>query len=161
MYKTVYEFRCGGSILTNRHILTAGRFVMYNSNRTIPAKVLEVIVGHIDLSKIRRDGIANPEVAGYIIHPDFVYKDNSASFDVAVLTLKKPIEFNPLIKPICLWYGSNVLDDIVQETGYVVGWGEDMSGRRNVREQRIVKVKIVSQVSTLRTGFSTFFVRSI
>ncbi|XP_011859650.1 PREDICTED: serine protease gd-like [Vollenhovia emeryi] len=150
MYKTVYEFRCGGSILTNKHILTAGRCVMYNSNRTIPAKVLEVIVGHIDLSKIRRDGIANPEVAGYVIHPDFVYKDNSASFDVAVLTLKKPIEFNPLIKPICLWYGSNVLDDIVQETGYVVGWGEDMSGRRNVREQRIVKVKIVSQETCLR-----------
>ncbi|XP_011858838.1 PREDICTED: serine protease gd-like [Vollenhovia emeryi] len=74
----------------------------------------------------------------YNIHPECTSESNADS-DIAILILKQPIEFSPIIKPICLWSGSFSLDDVVNRTRYIVGWGEDALGRFYVHEQRMTR----------------------
>ncbi|XP_011863013.1 PREDICTED: serine protease gd-like [Vollenhovia emeryi] len=144
-----YLFRCCGSLLTNRHVLTAGycmKLYLLGNNETVPVDILEVVLGRYNLDPLRGDGSANRKVASYVIHPDYVHFIKASS-DLAVLTLTNVVEFNPLIRPICLWSGSSKLEDVVSRTGYVVGWGGDKF--RNVNDQRMVRTTIVSQETCL------------
>ncbi|XP_011883797.1 PREDICTED: serine protease gd-like [Vollenhovia emeryi] len=75
-------------------------------------------------------------VASYEIHPNFKNGIN-AYFDLAVLSLKNVVEFNPFIKPICLWSGLTQFEDVINKTGYVVGWGEDELNRHDIEDQRM------------------------
>ncbi|XP_011859659.1 PREDICTED: serine protease 29-like isoform X2 [Vollenhovia emeryi] len=148
-FRAIYNYKCGGTILTNRHVITAGHCVMKDSQRSLPPNMLEVIVGHTDLRRFRRNGISNPEIARYVIHPD--YLPTGVDADLAILILKKPVEFNPFIKPICLWSSSITLGDAVNSTGYVVGWGPDSLRGRAVGEQHMARVTIVNQETCLRS----------
>ncbi|XP_011884108.1 PREDICTED: serine protease gd-like [Vollenhovia emeryi] len=139
-----------GTLLTNRHVLTAGHCMKVHSsdNTTLHSNMLEVIMGRFNLDDLRGNGSANREVASYVIHPDCAHYLKATS-DFAVLTLKKVVEFNPLIKPICLWSGLTQLEDVISRTGYVVGWGEDALNRRDVNDQRMVRATIVSHGTCL------------
>ncbi|XP_011875914.1 PREDICTED: serine protease gd-like [Vollenhovia emeryi] len=151
---TTYEFQCGGSILTNKHIITVAYCVFSEIDIQNPKYIqpnnLEVVFGQYNLFKLHGDGIVNIKVAFYILHPDFDYYLTS---NLAILTLKKPVEYTPLTKPICLWsdYSSTTLEDVVGKTGYVVGWGQDPLGHRDFQEQRMIKVTIAGQENCLRS----------
>ncbi|KAG5310111.1 GD protease, partial [Acromyrmex insinuator] len=140
-----YEFQCAGTILTNKHVLTAGHCLKTNfeSNETILPNVLTVALGRFNLFGFREVGTINREVASYTIHPDYTHKTTGDS-DLAILNLRKPVEYNHFIKPICLWSGSSDLHDIVSRRGYVVGWGKDEFGHRYTDHPRMAIMPIVS-----------------
>ncbi|XP_011858546.1 PREDICTED: serine protease gd-like [Vollenhovia emeryi] len=161
-YRRTQKFRCGGSLLTNRHILTAGycmKLHVTTSNETVPIDMLEVVLGRFNLNPLRGDRSANRKVASYVIHPDYVHYLKADS-DLAVVTLKNVVEFTPLIRPICLWSGSSKLEDVVSRTGYVVGWGKDKFNRRDLDDQRMVRATIVSQEICLWTDSRFIFMIS-
>ncbi|XP_011863018.1 PREDICTED: serine protease gd-like isoform X2 [Vollenhovia emeryi] len=148
-----YKFQCGGSLLSNRHVLTAGYCMKLNmlfTNETVPVDMLEVVPGRFNLDPLRGDRSVNRKVASYVIHPDYVHYLKATS-DLAILTLQNVVEFNPFIRPICLWSGSTNLEDVISRTGYVVGWGRDKLNRRDVDDQRMVRATIVSQETCLWT----------
>ncbi|XP_011868666.1 PREDICTED: serine protease gd-like isoform X2 [Vollenhovia emeryi] len=122
------------------------KLYLLGNNETVPVDILEVVLGRYNLDPLRGDGSANRKVASYVIHPDYVHFLKATS-DLAVVTLTNVVEFNPLIRPICLWSGSSKLEDVVSRTGYVVGWGGDKF--RNVNDQRMVRATIVSQETCL------------
>ncbi|XP_071638389.1 uncharacterized protein [Temnothorax longispinosus] len=125
------------------------------NNHTIPSKKIKVALGPFKYS----DGVGTVErqVASYKIHPDYMHT-KTRDFDLAIVILKKSVELNRFIKPICLWSGSTTLQNIVGRTGYAVGWTADKQKRLiNFKQPRMVRVSIVSQETCLRSRhFITF-----
>ncbi|XP_011859320.1 PREDICTED: serine protease gd-like, partial [Vollenhovia emeryi] len=142
-----YKFQCSGSLLSNRHVLTAGYCMKLNvlfANETVPVDILKVVPGRFNLDPLR--GVDQPiGKSRFVIHPNYVHYLKATS-DLAILTLQNVVEFNPFIRPICLWSGSTNLEDVISRTGYAVGWDGDKLNRRDVDDQRMVRATIMSQV---------------
>ncbi|XP_011876365.1 PREDICTED: serine protease gd-like [Vollenhovia emeryi] len=134
------------NIINTYIFLTAAHCMKIDAsiNGTIHPNMVEVLLGRFNLFQSQEYGSANLKVASYEIHSNFKNGIN-ADFDLAVLSLKNVVEFNPFIKPICLWSGLTQLEDVINKTGYVVGWGEDELNRRDIEDQQMVMATIVSQ----------------
>jgi len=136
------------------HLFSAAHCLKVSSysNDTLRSNVLMVSFGPFSSRRWRENETLNREVLGYTIHPDYVNR-NTADSDLAILTLRMPVEYNSFIKPICLWSGSIDLQNVVSKIGYVVGWGiwggalgRDLLGNLRMSEPRIARAPIVSQV---------------
>lgn len=99
---------CGGSIISDKNILTAGHCVFYVPDVFATYWVL----GMHD--SVREDGMRY-DIQGYQLHPYFhnytVYDD----YDMAMITLRNFIKFSWKVHPICLttsrddYTGKNVI----------------------------------------------------
>ncbi|XP_012542534.2 serine protease gd isoform X2 [Monomorium pharaonis] len=158
MFK-LYEFLCAGTVLTTRHIISAAQCLKVphiRTNDTIDTDLLLVSLGrHNVYYDAGEDGAINRKVASYMIHPDYVHAA-SADSDLAILVLKEPIEFSSLIKPICLWFGSPNLQNIINKKGYLVGWGSDGKASYTYYP-RMTRVPIVSQETCFQHNPMKFY----
>lgn len=116
-------------------------------------------LGRFNLRQWRERGAVNREVASYKIHPDYAHTTTGDS-DLAILTLRTPVEFSPFIRPICLWFDSTNLQNVIDKIGSVVGWGEDELGHPYTEAPRMARVPIVSQVRTLISNELDFYFHS-
>ncbi|XP_050459471.1 serine protease gd-like isoform X2 [Cataglyphis hispanica] len=142
--KLKFEFQCAGSILTNKHVITAAHCFKLDAQTNIPPSAMLVSLGRYQLRNWHEAGSVNMEIASYTLHPDYIHQESGDS-DLAILTLRTPVEFSPTIKPVCMWHGSSDLQSAVNKIGYVVGWGRNEFGNPYVAEPRMAKVPIVSQ----------------
>ncbi|KAK6185186.1 hypothetical protein SNE40_007474 [Patella caerulea] len=116
---------CGGTIIDETHILTAGHCIGTNTASDITVFGGEHDYNVIDTNEERK------EVAAVDVHPGYVeLASGGVENDVAVLTLKEPFNFddNPCTQPICL---PNAGDGSLLEAGtqcVVAGWGTTSSG---------------------------------
>jgi len=117
-----------------------------NAPTNIPPSAMLASLGRYRLKNWNEAGSLNREIASYTLHPDYNHQSANGDSDLAILTLRTPVEFSPSIKPICMWYDSIDLQSIVNKMGYIVGWGKDEFGNPYVQEPRMAKVQIVSQV---------------
>ncbi|KOC62369.1 Serine protease gd [Habropoda laboriosa] len=145
--KKNFEYQCAGTLVSNIHVITAAH-CFQDGDIKLPAGTLTVSLGRYRLKNWREKGSVNREVAGYNLHPDYNASGN-ADADLAVLILRERVEYNVVIKPICLWSGPNSLSTVVGKVGHVVGWGRDESGNRNTEEPRQTAAPIVSQEDCL------------
>ncbi|EFN68362.1 Serine protease gd [Camponotus floridanus] len=148
LVKIKFEFQCAGSILTQKHVITAAHCFKLDAQTNIPPSAMLASLGRYRLQEWHEAGSLNIEIASYTLHPDYNH-GGSGDSDLAILTLRTPVEFSPRIKPICMWYDSIDLQSVVDKAGYVVGWGKDELGHPYVQEPRMAKVPIVSQESCL------------
>lgn len=99
---------CGGSIISNRWILTAARCVVSR----VPYAMVAV-VGAVELS----NGGRQHEIVLSIQHPNF--KHNQLTHDIALLRTQHPIVFNEFVRPI----GLPTANQVVEISGFFAGWG--------------------------------------
>ena len=121
--------RCGGSLISNKHVLTAGGCV--SDDRTYFVHLGDTILGN------NKDVNYNKtvEIIKIDLHPDY---DTVAGINnIAVLEMAEPVPLNqyPNIKPVCLPDQgadfSRFKSDFTETTATVTGWGETENGEYN------------------------------
>ncbi|KAH8283697.1 hypothetical protein KR018_012533 [Drosophila ironensis] len=124
-YKSPPQIDCGGSIITDRFILTAAHCLNPNIQYTVR-------VGEYDTrSDIDcNESFCMPPFEDYNIiyavkHKNFT--PHTLSNDIALLKVDRPIRFGANIQPICLPLNAGYVPDIRRYTAF--GWGKTAHGQ--------------------------------
>jgi V8-like Glu-specific endopeptidase len=128
-------FVCGGSIIDNRHILTAAHCIKTNRPEDLKIRLGEWDVNsenefypHIEL-----------DVAAISIHPEY-YAGNLIN-DIAIVKLNGFVDFSkyPHIAPICLPERNA---DFIGKRCYATGWGKDAFGQAGKFQKILSEVDV-------------------
>lgn len=154
-----YEYRCTGTLVSDRHVITAGHCLQYGKAPLFPVEELIVVLGTASL----KNWILSSTIRGVSqisTHPNYV--EDSADNDISVVTLNKPVEFSKTVSPICLWGDeSSSLEHIVGKEGTVAGWGSDRPhGENSVHAQR-TNLPVVSQSVCLQSNIGFKSITSV
>jgi len=117
----ISSYQCGGVLLNHHYVATAAHCVHQ-------AKLSQITVhlGEFDTKNTKK--VFEPmdsqsfRVDHITLHPDFRYMLTQPDrFDIAVLKLDRPVEYQDNIIPICLPTAEN---ELVGKIGVVAGWGK-------------------------------------
>lgn len=111
--------RCGGAVLNENFIATAGHCV-----DDLLTSQIRIRVGEYDFSHVQEQlPYIERAVSKKIVHPK--YNFYTYEYDLALVKLELPLEFAPHISPICLPATDDLL---IGQNGTVTGWGRLSEG---------------------------------
>ncbi|ODN06133.1 Coagulation factor X [Orchesella cincta] len=134
MYKG--KFYCGGTLISDRYVLTAAHCV-----HGVPKDQITIVFGEHDRNFTEESDTEYRKIGTIIRHVGF----NRANFhnDIALLRLERPMKFRRSIAPACLPIDLED-EDFADEHGLVAGWGRTQEKGRPSHILREVEVPIMS-----------------
>lgn len=117
-FKTLNNFKCGGSIVSDHHIITAAHCVSRRKKVLDPSELLVYLGKHnLSASEENSEWFHPHEI---LVHPDWEEGDKKFDADLAILVSAIAFPFSEKISPVCLWTDVGEDEDNI---GTVVGWG--------------------------------------
>lgn len=137
-YILIGTSRCGGSLVSRQHVVTAGHCVA-----RARAGQISVTLGDYVLNSNREPLPAYKfRVKTINVHPNFRFTPQADRYDVAVLKLNRPVPYVPHIQPICI---PDKGADFEGYYGWAAGWGALRPGSRlRPKELQVVDVPIIN-----------------
>nr|CAD7396743.1 unnamed protein product [Timema cristinae] len=131
-----WSFWCGGSLLNENAVITAGHCVWKVSPGT-----LRVALGkyYRDFNK-QQDFTQIRDVKEIVIQPAYQDLGGNYGSDIAVLLMASPIEFSPVVRPVCIdWELDHMSRDLADGNFGTRGGGTQGEGRKEKRENGMTR----------------------
>ncbi|KAL4717025.1 hypothetical protein ACJJTC_016912 [Scirpophaga incertulas] len=143
-------FKCGGSLISSKFVLTAAHCSKASDRDTSIANVDPKIVRLADkniLEPLTPDDIVyhyDTNIQRFIIHPK--YDPPKKYFDIALIELTKDVPFTAFVQPACIYTGPD--DKLVGKKAVMTGWGvvETITRRTSPELQAVELNMLESQV---------------
>lgn len=132
-----YEFRCGGTLIDKRFVLTAAHCVNRPDSKPI---IVRLGVTDFNNPEQMKNAVDVPIEA---LYPHMNYRNLEKYDDIAIIELKNDVEYSSLVFPVCLH--TNLADPPLAATLNVTGWGiTDLKTRRKSNVLLKATVKTIS-----------------
>ncbi|KAL0134138.1 hypothetical protein PUN28_001175 [Cardiocondyla obscurior] len=145
------SLHCGGTLINNRYVLTAGHCVKWTNHAD-----LSVGVGMHDILNSNEGFIA--AVDQVILHEDFESDYLHDTNDIALIRLQHPVKINENVKPVCLPHKNS---DYTGQYVKVTGWGRVHVEGEPSQFLRQATLKVMSFAACKNTSFGDHLTESM
>lgn len=98
-----YKFRCAGSLVSKKHVITAAHCVTEVGGRKLDKDNFIIVLGKSNIKRWAQGSVLQ-NVNEIFVHPDYKEPSNG---DIAVMRMENEVEFKPSVRPICVWNEHN------------------------------------------------------
>ncbi|XP_052889196.1 transmembrane protease serine 9-like [Anopheles moucheti] len=147
-------YSCGGSLVSNRYLLTAAHCVVNpNNGYTLSPDNFLLQMGYHELGLAVEGCSQQMGVKRVYVHPEF--RTGTYRHDLAIIELERPVQFNDRVLPVCLDTEEEDPSSFYRQMGKVPGWGYTEFDEVST-ELRMTEVPTVNYTRCLASNTQVF-----